>query len=150
MAEKARRRFLIDAMLKNVASWLRILGYDAAYWSGDDRGVLRLASESGRTILTMDRGLAASALKRGLDVILVRENDVARILADLASRYGLSLDFDPASTRCPVCNHPLILRPEGGREEWVCGGCGKKYWRGSHWKNISRTLERARRLAGKK
>ena len=150
MAEKARRRFLIDAMLKNVASWLRILGYDAAYWSGDDREILRLASESGRTILTMDRGLAASALKRGLDVILIKENDVARILADLASRCGLSLDFDPASTRCPVCNHPLTLKPEGDREEWICEGCGKRYWKGSHWKNISKTLEKARRLAGKK
>ncbi|RLG06594.1 MAG: hypothetical protein DRN59_02745, partial [Thaumarchaeota archaeon] len=62
-------RFIVDAMLKNLASWLRILGYNAIYWNGDDREILRLAEEKSGMILTMDRGLAAAALRRGLDVI---------------------------------------------------------------------------------
>ncbi|MCC6023414.1 MAG: hypothetical protein LM600_01790 [Thaumarchaeota archaeon] len=27
----------------------------------------------------------------------------------------------------------------------MCPRCSKKYWRGSHWRNISRTLEEARK-----
>ena len=138
-------RFVIDAMLKNMASWLRILGYDSIYWNGDDQGILKLAREDGRTILTMDRELASTARRRGLDVLLLRENDVSEILAQLAFKLGLNLDFSPSSTRCPVCNHRLMLVNQAEREEWICPGCGKRYWKGSHWRNISRTLDEARR-----
>ena len=34
-------------------------------------------------------------------------------------------------------------------EFWACTGCGKVYWRGSHWKNISETLDKAKELADK-
>jgi len=33
-------------------------------------------------------------------------------------------------------------------EFWVCGSCGKVYWRGSHWRNIVETVEEASRIAG--
>jgi uncharacterized protein with PIN domain len=40
--------------------------------------------------------------------------------------------------------------PEGTlrryQEFWVCTGCGKAYWRGSHWKKINETLARAQEL----
>ena len=138
-------RFVADAMLKNIVSWLRILGYDTIYWGGGDREVLGIAEGEGRVILTMDRGLAAIAARRGLRAFLFQENDIPGILARIARELGLSLSFDPRHTRCPVCNHPLNLEHRSGREEWICPGCGKKYWRGSHWRNISRTLEEARK-----
>lgn len=145
-AEEPRRcRFVADAMLKNLVSWLRILGYDTIYWSGGDREVIGMAEAEDRIILTMDRGLAAAAARRGLKVLLFHENNIPGILARMANELGLSLSFDPRSTRCPVCNHPLRLEYGPGREEWMCPGCGKKYWRGSHWRNISRALEEARR-----
>ena len=132
-------------MLKNIASWLRILGYDSIYWNGDDQGILKLAKEDDRIILTMDRELASTARRRGLSVLLLKENDVSEILAQIAFKLGMNLDFSPNSTRCPVCNHQLIFVNRAEREEWVCPSCGKKYWRGSHWKNISKTLDEARR-----
>jgi len=30
---------------------------------------------------------------------------------------------------------------------YVCPSCGKVYWEGSHWRNIRRILEEARRRA---
>ena len=30
------KKFAVDAMLKNIVSWLRILGYDTVYWGGED------------------------------------------------------------------------------------------------------------------
>ena len=141
---KTEVKFLVDAMLKNLVSWLRILGYDTVYWRGEDEEILRIAEEEQRIILTMDRGLALAAYRRGLNVMLITENDVPSILADLASRYGISLDFDPGKTRCPVCNHLLILEKQGERREWICPNCGKKYWQGAHWRNITKTFEKAR------
>lgn len=132
-------------MLKNLVSWLRILGYDTIYWSGDDKEVLSVAEVENRIILTMDRGLAATAARKGFKVLLFYENDVSSILARMSHELGLSLSFDPKFTRCPICNHPLNLERRSDREEWMCPGCGKKYWKGSHWRNISRTLEEARK-----
>lgn len=146
--EKPRdHRFIVDAMLKNIISWLRILGYDTLYWTGDDRELIDLAEAEGRIILTMDRELAAMAARRGLRALLFHENDVPGILARMARELGISLQFSPNLTRCPVCNHPLSWEHGPGSEEWVCPGCGKRYWRGSHWRNISRTFEEARRRA---
>jgi len=138
-------------MLKNLVSWLRILGYDTLYCGGEDEEVLRIARKEQRIILTMDRGLALTALRRGLPVMLIAENDVSKILAKLASKYDISLEFDARNTRCPVCNHELLLSITEEREEWLCPNCGKKYWRGSHWRNISKTITEAKRhLAQKK
>jgi uncharacterized protein with PIN domain len=145
VGEQRGCRFVVDAMLKNIVSWLRILGYDTIYWGGGDREALGMAEAEDRVILTMDRGLAATAARRGLRVLLFQENDIPGILARIARELGLNLSFDPRYTRCPVCNHPLNLGHGSGREEWTCPGCGKKYWRGSHWRNISRTLEEARK-----
>ena len=145
MPGRAEPRFVVDAMLKNLVSWLRILGYDTIYCGWEDAEVLRIAENERRIILTMDRGLALTALRRGLPVALIPENDVSKILAKLASKYGISLEFDARSTRCPICNHELLLSMTNGREEWTCQSCGKKYWKGSHWKNISRTIAEARR-----
>lgn len=144
--KRSRRdlRFIVDAMLKNIVSWLRILGYDTVYWSGGDSDLLEFARKEDRVILTMDRSLALAALRSGLDVVLIMKNDVSDILANLASRCGISLDFDPEETRCPVCNHVLTPIRNNVREEWVCPSCGKKYWKGSHWKNISKKIEEAR------
>jgi len=142
------KKFAVDAMLKNIVSWLRILGYDTVYWGGEDNELLKLAKRENRIILTMDRDLALSALRNGLEVLLIMNNDASDILASLASRYGISLDFNPAQTRCPVCNHILVLSKAEEREEWICPNCGKKYWKGSHWKNISKVFDEARKKAG--
>lgn len=145
---KRDRKFAVDAMLKNIVSWLRILGYDTIYWGGEDNELLKLAKKENRTILTMDRDLALSALRNGLEIILIMNNEPADILANLVSRYGISLNFNPGQTRCPLCNHILTHSRDGECEKWICPNCGKKYWKGSHWRNISRVFEEARRRAG--
>lgn len=139
------KKFIVDAMLKNIVSWLRILGYDTTYWDGDDGELLKLAKQENRIILTMDRDLALSALRNGLEVALIMENESSEVLASLALRYGISLDFNPGQTRCPICNHVLILLRRAGREEWLCSNCGKKYWKGSHWKNMVKVFEGAQK-----
>lgn len=50
-------RFLADAMLGRLATWLRILGYDAEYSRAKDDVLLCRAREEGRILLTRDSGL---------------------------------------------------------------------------------------------
>ena len=65
---------------------------------------------------------------------------------DLASRPHSSLlrmaERQEVSDRVP----PRTF--EAYDEFWVCGSCGKVYWRGSHWRNIVETVEEASRIAG--
>jgi len=140
-------RFIIDAMLGNITTWLRILGHDSIYWSGEDRELIERALAENRIIITKDRGLASTALKKGLEVVLVDGSDVPKIIAEISKRYGLNVEFNPKRTRCPKCNTPLNLVRDY-EYRWQCPGCGKHYWVGGHWRNISAVLDEVRRLAG--
>lgn len=140
------QRFLVDAMLGNIVSWLRILGYDSEYWEGDDGNLVQKAIRENRTILTKDKELYIYSRRYGVQAILVDETDTAHILGALNRRNRISLEFDPENTRCPLCNHLLQRDKNSLRDEWICNSCGKRYWMGRHWKNISRILEEAKNV----
>ncbi|MCL7387958.1 MAG: Mut7-C RNAse domain-containing protein [Thaumarchaeota archaeon] len=136
------KKFLVNSMLGNLVTWLRILGYDTEYWKGDDKEMLEIAKKEGRIILTKDRGVARFAEKNGIPVLELMSSDVPEALATTAEAFGISLEFDRKRTRCPVCNTPL--KSYGSR--WLCDKCGKEYWIGSHWVDISKRLSEARRI----
>src|SRR4030042_248690 len=53
-------KFLVDRMLGKLAKALRLLGYDAIYFQGEDlTQLIRLAREQDRVILTRNTKLAA-------------------------------------------------------------------------------------------
>ncbi|MCL7383211.1 MAG: hypothetical protein LZ172_02235 [Thaumarchaeota archaeon] len=146
MSDNRKQRFLIDAMLGNIVSWLRILGYDSEYWDGDDGGLIQKAIKEGRIVLTKDRDLYVYAKRCGVEAILIDENGIEHILGKLNQIYGVSLEFNPEYTRCPICNHLLQRDKHSHREEWSCNNCGKRYWMGRHWRNITRILEEAKNI----
>lgn len=153
-------RFLLDRMVGNLASWLRILDADTAYdREADDGGLLERAQREGRILLTRDRELAERARVRGVGARLLPAGGVAEWLADLHRSLGLPLE--PKFERCSLCNvaplRPAEPRDLEGREDvpkggpgpfWRCPGCGQVFWEGGHWRSIRRILEEARRLAG--
>jgi hypothetical protein len=142
-------RFLADEMLGRLARWLRILGYDTAYLSADDHVLVRLARAEGRILVTRDTELAR---RRGLRAVLMEservEEQVRQLLDDLGLTAGSSF------SRCPVCNTPL---EEVGKEAVAdrvppyvlrtqerfsrCLGCGRIYWRGTHWARMRKRIE---------
>jgi uncharacterized protein with PIN domain len=146
--------FVVDAMLGTLAKWLRILGYDAAYDPGlDDYQLMRLARAEDRVLLTRDRELAR---RRGIQTLLIRSEVLEEQLRQLRSE----LDLQPAASfsRCPVCNELLAsLDREAARSRVpayvartqerfrLCPGCGRVYWRGSHWQQMEERLEALRR-----
>lgn len=147
----ARHRFLADEMLGTLARWLRMMGYDTEY-ARDllDSEVLELARAEGRIVLTRDRQLAERARDHGL---LIESDTLEEQLEQVISTFGLR--SDRPMTRCTVCNGELRTV---GREEvrgsvpervlslrtefYLCPDCGQIYWKGTHWEDIERRLER--------
>ena len=145
-------RFLVDGMLGRLARWLRLLGYDAEYANDvPDSDIVRRARAEGRIVLTCDTGLAR---RRALRVLLIRGERVDEQLAQVVAALGLV--FDGALTRCPVCNMllddvareavrqrvpPYVYGTQRGFRQ--CPGCGRVYWRGTHWQRIWAAIERA-------
>jgi Uncharacterized conserved protein len=117
-------RFLLDAMLGSLSTYLRMCGYDAAYVRDEqneqndnsdesdldtssnsahptDDEILARATDEERTIITRDTELA----KRADDAILLSTRDVEDQLGEFAaSGYDLDLTLRSRSGRCGACN----------------------------------------------
>jgi uncharacterized protein with PIN domain len=147
-----RPRFIADAHLGALARGLRMLGFDTL-WFNDigDAGLARLAAEQHRILLSRDRQLLMrQAVTHGC---FVRAAPTWQQLAALVERLQLCADIAPFS-RCTVCNalvEPVAATavrervPAGvcAREQsfWRCTGCGRVYWKGSHWRAMQRRIE---------
>jgi len=146
-------KFAVDEMLGSLARWLRIMGYDATYEKDhDDDSILRISKDEGRVILTRDEELAARGAPAS---VFVSSDDLDAQLRQVVGAFGLRAD--EKMVRCTVCNGELevvakeSLRgqiPDGAldnhHEFFKCRGCGKVYWKGSHWNNIRKRLESLR------
>jgi uncharacterized protein with PIN domain len=109
-------------------------------------------------VLTRDRTLSREARRRGVDAFLVEGGNEEERLASVAREFNLVLD--PVMARCTLCGGRLDpvskddvegeVPPdslEAYNKFWRCGGCGKVYWRGSHWRRIVEKVAEASRLA---
>jgi len=148
----AEPRFFCDDHLWRLARWLRAAGIDTAWERAIEDGLLvERARAEERTVLTLDRGIAA---RRNVDVRLLPSHDPVEQLRFLCEAYGL----DPlarAFTRCPMCNGVLteaapdqVEVPERVRSccdrFWQCDGCGRTYWHGDHVRHMRARFETIR------
>lgn len=142
-------RFLCDAMLGRLAHWLRLLGYDAAYSDAGDHELARQARAEDRILLTQDAQLAH---RRGIRALLITSDAHNDQLRQVVQTFGLTQSR--VFSRCPTCNTPLRGIPRPAVRDRVppyvfqhhttfheCPGCGKIYWRGSHWQRIRDQLD---------
>lgn len=157
-------KFLADAMLKNLAEWLRMLGiyceYDFSVGKEDSR-IISYAKRNNLVLLTRDSRMLPSLRKRKVRFLYLPSTNLEEQLAAVLSSSNIAIRF-PEKTRCPKCNGQFaILRsvPRSAvppkiyarkRKFWKCRGCGKIYWKGSHWKNLLRSLSRVRKLLRKR
>ncbi len=163
-----RAPFIADAMVAELARWLRILGEDCLWappdWSDDQ--VLQVAAEDARIVITRDDQLARRAAGRGLKAVRVPQREAEAALVVVYNETGLFPREDLLATRCSLCNgrlerlegeeasrraeaagkepiYPEVLRRHSGF--WSCTVCHQPFWRGTHWDEIERV--RARLLA---
>jgi uncharacterized protein with PIN domain len=139
-------RFLLDVHLGRLARLLRLVGFDAA-WRGDADDAWLAATSAGedRILLSRDRGLLKRReVPRGC---LVRSQAPREQLEQVVARYGLRGTLAPFS-RCLVCNAVLERAAQGEADRATagrCPGCGRCYWRGSHWEAMERLVQEIRR-----
>lgn len=137
-------KFLADRSLGRLSKWLRLIGYDTAYWLGDaNRSFLRAAEREGRAALTRRRDVLA---RQQPGVVLFVESDrVEEQIAEVLGKLNLAPNPVTFFTICLECNIPLIpverdeVRgriPEyvfrTQREFRLCPGCGRVFWPGTH------------------
>jgi hypothetical protein len=137
-------QFIVDHMLMRLGRWLRLLGMNVANpEDADDQKLLQRAKQDIRILLTRDRKLADACRSKGVDCILIRSSNIEHQLSEMA-RHGIILKLNPR--RCTICNSLLDqeIRSSGEKELWSCQGCGKAYWKGSHWIKMEKVLEKIR------
>jgi len=143
-------RFLCDAMLGKLATYLRMCGYDTAYAldrevEADD-AVRELARDEDRRLLTRDAALAA----RTAAAIRLTARDIEGQLDELREA-GVPLSLPERPRRCGRCNGPLAPvdastatpadAPDPAETDvWQCRRCGGHFWMGSHWDDVRRRL----------
>ena len=151
-------KFIADGMLGKLTRWLRILGHNIKYSNDlDDAELTVIAKKERRILLTRDLELYQQATAKGVDAFYVEGKTEAERLAQLAERFGIKLEVDMATSRCPKCNTRVrqISKETIGEkvekstlsyydEFWECPKCGQVYWRGAHWTRIRKTLEAAK------
>jgi uncharacterized protein with PIN domain len=146
-------KLLLDGMLGRLAKWLRLLGYDTAYFPDlDDNELVRVARAQGRILLTRDGELTR---RRGLNCLFVESDELEEQLKQVISK--LHLKVERPFSRCPVCNTPLceVEKPSvrgrvppyvfRNKEHFsLCPECDRIYWRGTHWVKIRQEMARIR------
>jgi uncharacterized protein with PIN domain len=144
-------RFLADAMLGRLARWLRILGYDAEYFPGEDNDLLRQAWQQQRILLTRDTRLLQR--RRLPPHLYIRSDHVTEQLRQVVAALRLNPAVPPAR-RCLCCN--TVLEPRHKEEVlglvpefvwshheafWGCPRCGRIYWAGTHRRRMEETIK---------
>lgn len=142
--------FLADAMLGRLATWLRLLGYDAAYRRNVEPEPVERCRRESRILLTRNTRLLS---RRDLPRHLRIESDrVQEQLHQVIRAFGL----EPTASRrwrCARCNVPVL--PQGRAEMvgqvpefvwsrheafWACPVCQRIYWAGSHQRRVAEAV----------
>jgi uncharacterized protein len=126
-------------MLLRLGRWLRLLGQDVAQVVDDD--LLDQAKREKRTLVTRDKRLAETCKRQAIGCILIRSSHLPEQLLEMGQR-GILLELDPK--RCTLCNCSLQEVESPKRKTWICTGCKRLYWEGSHWGKMEKMLESIR------
>jgi hypothetical protein len=150
-------KFIVDNNVGKLAKWLRIMGYDALFFTGEDDGrMVKVALAQNRVILTKDTQIMRRRLITSgrLKAILIEGDDPKAQLQQIAEVLNLDYQFKPFSV-CLECNESLVERDKDEVRDLVppyvfktqnlymeCPSCHRIYWRGTHWQAMSRELDR--------
>jgi uncharacterized protein with PIN domain len=153
-------KFIVDHNVGKLVKWLRMLGYDTEFFTGEDdwRMVINAHRED-RIILTRDTGIMKLGIVDSgrVNAILIASDEPEEQIRQVIK----SLDLDLSGglfTRCMECNTPLERRTVDEvkdrippyvyktRDEYMgCPACNRIYWKGTHWQAM---IEKLNKLIG--
>jgi len=153
--------FITTEELGKLAKWLRVLGYDCEYCSDKKESALVIkALRDKRVLLTRTERLKKFT---GIKTVVIKHDHVEDQIEQVIKELGLPLDKEKVLERCVECNVPLSCVKKNDIKEKVpehvyntqetfkeCPGCGKVFWRGTHWSNVDKKVEEMRRKTGKR
>ena len=146
-------KFVLDVHLGKLAKLMRLAGFDSLYKNNaTDHELVRTAVKTRRVLLTRDVGLLKNRrLSRGY---WLRHTDPEKQLREVLRRFDLASLASPFSL-CLECNGKLKRISKRRIEEkllpktkeyynrfFVCPGCDRIYWQGSHYERMTRMLRR--------
>lgn len=146
-------KFIADAHLGKLVSYLRILGFDTLYHNDfGDKLLAEKSKKENRILLSRDHGLLMRKnVKYGY---FIKYDDPKKQLKEVINRYDL-IDHINKASRCPKCNQTLkrvekekiidSLEPKTKKyfnKFYICPDCDQIYWRGSHFNKINKMIEK--------
>ena len=145
-------RFIVDCMLGKLAKWLKILGFDALYFSKiEDGDLMALAQKEGRVLLSRDNGLIGKSCN--IKTLFIESEDWNTQVEQVLNEFELWDDVSPYS-RCIECNVELkdlpkkkarnLVTPfvfEQAESFAICPECGRVFWKGTHHKDMEFKIE---------
>lgn len=155
-------KFIVDHNVGKLARWLRMMGHDSVFFTGeDDSSMVSQALTEGRILLTRDTGIMLRRIVATgrVRAILLESEVPEEQMRQIMSTFDLKNDARPF-TICLEDNELLISATVESVEDRVppyvfktqtqymeCPTCGRVYWRGTHWLAMLHKLEK---LAGMK
>lgn len=140
-------KFLLTRELGRLAKWLRILGFDARYERSSDKAYVMMEALKEERIL-VTRSLRFGT-RHGGTLVFIRRDGLEEQLKDLLGALHIGIDRHQFFRRCTICNVPLIAAAKQEVRAHVpahvyeiqddfmrCPGCGRVYWKGTHWGNV--------------
>jgi len=145
-------KFILTKELGRLCKWLRILGFDAVYFKEENLSLLLLeALRQNRIIITRNQKIGK---EKAVKVINVKAQNLKEQIKQVIEELKLTLDKEKMFSRCVICNLELeYIEKEKIKEKvpeyvfktqdefYICKGCQRIYWQGTHWGNVAKTLE---------
>ena len=147
-------RFAADRMLGRLARWLRVIGQDVIYGPHlSGYGLVRVARQEGRLILTRDRSIGK---KSPPPYLFIESHRFRAQLRQVIAACRLN-PMKNAFTRCVECNALLAPIAKADVEDKVppyvfatqerfsfCRDCRRVYWPATHQQRMLQELESLR------
>ena len=150
-------KFIVDNNVGKLAKWLRMMGYDALFFDGEnDSNMVATALADGRVILTRDtQVMKRRVVTNGqLKAILINSDNPKQQMQQVIDTLSLDSRYKPF-TMCLECNQALLEKSKEQVKDRVppyvfqtqsqfmeCIACHRIYWRGTHWQAMTKKLER--------
>lgn len=149
-------KFVVDTMLEKLARWLRIIGCDVVFDSKMDlKELINIANSQSRVFITRRRYLPEDIEIKRLHK-LFNENFEAQFRNVVET---FEIDYkENIFTICTKCNLKVVkvgkdtvkdrvpeMSWNGFEEFYECPGCKKVFWKGAHFKNTIKKLEKMMR-----
>jgi len=145
-------RFIVDCMLGKLTKWLKILGFDALFFSKiEDDELLAIARSESRILLTRDTALIQQA--KDVETLFLESEEWQDQVQQVLEHFNLRKKVNP-HTRCIDCNVVLKNLPRKNAKNLVsafvferadsfalCPDCGRIFWRGTHFKDMEAQIQ---------